>query len=299
MSRYMWVDARKAEGFEVKAACQAIEVPTSSYYDFKVREASGPSEEEWDEAILINEMRKVHDDLDDAYGSPRMTDELADRGLCANHKRVERLMAANGLHARDGRRRKIRTTIPDLTAPPLPDLIGRDFHVGDPGERSCGDITYVPTDEGWLYLADVLDLGSRRVIGFAMESHMRTELVSSAMEMAIDSRGGDVSSMIFHHDRGSQYMSREFRELCERHGICQSTGRVGSCLDNAAAESFWATLKRELVSRYRFASRAQARRIIIAWINHYNAVRRHSSLGNVPPIEWELRYYRSIMVEAA
>ena len=125
-------------------------------------------------------MRKVHDDLDDAYGSPRMTDELADRGLCANHKRIERLMAANGLHAKDGRRRKIRTTIPDLTAPPLPDLIGRDFHVGCPGERTCGDITYVPTDEGWLYLADVLDLGSRRVIGFAMESHMRTELVVSA-----------------------------------------------------------------------------------------------------------------------
>jgi transposase InsO family protein len=137
------------------------------------------------------------------------------------------------------------------------------------------------------------------VIGFAMESHMRTELVSSAMDMAIDSRGGDVSSMIFHHDRGSQYMSREFRELCDSNDIRQSTGRVGSCLDNAAAESFWATLKRELVSRYRFASRAQARRVIIAWINHYNAVRRHSSLGNVAPIEWELRYYRSIMVEAA
>jgi putative transposase len=299
MSRYMWVDARKAEGFEVKAACQAAEVATSSYYDFKVREASGPSEQEWDEAILINEMRKVHDDLDDAYGSPRMTDELADRGFCDNHKRIERLMAQNGLHAKDGRRRKIRTTIPDVTAPALPDLIGRDFHVGEPGQRTCGDITYVRTDEGWLYLADVLDLGSRRVIGFAMESHMRTELVSSAMDMAIRTRGGDVASMIFHHDRGSQYMSREFRELCERHSICQSTGRVGSCLDNAAAESFWAALKRELVSRYRFASRAQAKRVIVAWINHYNAVRRHSSLGNVAPIKWELRHYGLITEQAA
>ena len=105
--------------------------------------------------------------------------------------------------------------------------------------------------------------------------------------------------MIFHHDRGSQYMSQEFRALCESHGILQSTGSVGSCQDNAAAESLWATLKRELVSRYRFGSRAQARRPIIAWINHYNAVRRHSSLGNVPPIEWELRHYRSIMAQAA
>ena len=137
-------------------------------------------------------------------------------------------------------------------------------------------------------MADVEDIGSRRILGFAMAEHMRTELVASAMDMAIAVRGGDVEGMIFHHDRGAQYMSREFRELCERHGIEQSTGRTGSSLDNAVAESLWASLKRELVSRCRFASRAEARRAIIAWINHYNAVRLHSSLGGVPPIEWEL-----------
>jgi len=299
MSRYGWVDSRKAEGFEVKAACQVAGVSTSAYYDFKAREAAGPSEADWEEALLINEIHLVHDHLDDTYGSPRMTDELCDRGFCVNHKRVERLMAENGLYARDGRRRKLRTTIPDVSAPPLPDLIGRDFSVGEPGERSCGDITYVPTDEGWLYLADVLDLGSRRIIGFAMEDHMRTELVAKAMDMAIATRGGDVAGMAFHHDRGAQYLSREFRRLCEHRGICQSSGRTGSSHDNAVAESFWATLKRELVSRYRFASRAQARRVIIAWINHYNAVRRHSSLGNVPPLEWELRHYRAQMAQAA
>jgi hypothetical protein len=118
MSRYMWVDARKADGFEIKAACQVAEVSTSTYYDFKAREGLGPTEAEWDEAILVNEIIDVHRYLDDTYGSPRMTDELRDRGFGVTHKQVERLMAENGLYAKDGRRRKLRTTIPDISAPP-------------------------------------------------------------------------------------------------------------------------------------------------------------------------------------
>ncbi|MGH9208455.1 MAG: IS3 family transposase [Acidimicrobiales bacterium] len=292
MSRYRHVSTMKAEGFSIHAACAAAEVSTSAYYDWMVK-AGGPTDAEWDEAILVNEMIEVHRTLDDTYGSPRMTDELARRGFCVNHKRTERLMAEHGLYAKDGRRKKVRTTIPDVTAPPLPDLVRRDFTVGEPGQRTCGDITYIPTDEGWLYLADVLDLGSRRIVGFAMGERMPWELVGSAMEMAIATRGCDVEGMIFHHDRGAQYLSRDFRMLCAKHRIDQSVGRIGSSQDNAVAESFWASLKRELVSRYRFATRADARRAIIAWINHYNAVRLHSSLGNVPPIEWELRFTRS------
>jgi transposase InsO family protein len=281
----------KAEGFPIDAACSAAEVSTSAYYGWLARSAA-PTEAEWDEALLVNEMYKVHDDLDDTYGSPRMTAELAARGFCANHKRVERLMAENGIYATDGRRRKVRTTIPDVSAPPLPDLVKRDFTVGEPGERTCGDITYIGTDEGWLYLADVLDLGSRRVVGYAMGERMPWELVGGALEMAIDTRGGDVAGMVFHHDRGAQYMGKDFRALCDKHHVVQSVGRIGSSHDNAVAESFWATLKRELISRYRFATRAEARRAIIAWINHYNALRRHSTLGNVSPIEWELRCAR-------
>ncbi len=165
--------------------------------------------------------------------------------------------------------------------------------------RTCGDITYIPTGEGWLYLADVLDLGSRRCVGYAMESHMRSELVEAALEMAVVARGGEVVGMIFHHDRGAQYMGRDFRTRCEKHKIDQSVGRIGSSQDNAVAESFWATLKRELVSRCRFATRADARRAIIAWINHYNALRRHSTLGNVAPLEWELRWFQTQIAEAA
>jgi transposase InsO family protein len=292
VSRYRVVSTMKAEGFPVDAACEVAEVSTSAYYEWTAKTGAGRIDAEWDEALVINEMHKVHDDLDDSYGSPRMTTELASRGLCTNHKRVERLMAANGIYARDGRRKKVRTTIPDVSAPSLPDLVGRRFAPGEPGERTCGDITYIPTGEGWLYLADVLDLGSRRLVGYAMDERMPTELVARALEMAVELRGGDVEGMIFHHDRGAQYMARDFRSLCAKHQIAQSVGRIGSSHDNAVAESFWATLKRELVHRCRFATRAEARRAIIAWTNHYNAVRRHSTIGNVAPIEWELRFAR-------
>ena len=298
MSRYRFVSTMKAEGFPIQAACEAAEVSASAYYDWLAKTAGGPTDAEWDEAILINEMIDVHRHLDDTYGSPRMTTELRRRGHCVNHKRTERLMAENAIYAKDGRRKKVRTTIPDVSAPPLPDLVKRDFSVGAPGERTCGDITYIPTDEGWLYLADVLDLGSRRVVGFAMDARMPWKLVASALEMAIAARGGDVTDMVFHHDRGAQYLSRDFRALCAKHHVVQSVGRIGSSQDNAVSESFWASLKRELVSRCRFSTRADARRAIVAWINHYNAVRLHSTLGNVPPIEWELRFARRQLLAA-
>ncbi len=292
MSRYRWIAARKAEGHSVRLACSALRVSASSYYEWRRRHGAGPSERDLDEAYLVQAIIAIHDTLDDTYGSPRLTSELRQRGFCANHKRIERLVKEHGLYARDARRKKVRTTIPDVSAPPLPDLVQRDFSVGESGRRTCGDITYIPTDEGWLYLADVEDLGSRRIVGYAMDDHMRTELVEKALTMAVAMRGGDVAGMIFHHDRGSQYMSGDFRRLCARHEIHQSVGRTGSCRDNAVAESFWATLKREFVDRFRFESRAEAKRAIIGWINHYNALRQHSSINNLSPIEWELQFAR-------
>ena len=274
-----------------------MQVSSSGYYEWR-QHHERPSERDFDEAYLVNEIHDIHDHFDDSYGSPRLTRELLNRGFFVNHKRVERLVAIYGLYAVDARRKKVRTTIPDLWAPPLPDRIRRDFSVGEPGKRTCGDITYIRTDEGWLYLASVLDLGSRRIVGYAMESHMRTELVSRALTMAINCRGGDVNEMIFHHDRGAQYMSNDFRELCEANGILQSVGRTGSCHDNAVAESLWATMKREFVHRYRFASRGDARRAITGWINRYNAVRQHSSINGMTPIEWELQFVRR-QVQAA
>jgi transposase InsO family protein len=293
VTRYRWIDQRKAEGFQVAAACQVAQVCSSAYYEWRaeIEAGRGRYERAWSDAIVVNEIVDVHRHLDPTYGSPRMTAELRRRGHCINEKRTERLMRENGMCARDARRKKVRTTIPDVTAPPLPDLIGRDFAVGEPGLRTCGDITYVGTAEGWLYVASVLDLGSRRLVGYAMDERMPAELIGRALDMAAEFRGG-VRGMVFHHDRGSQYLSREFRERCELHGVVQSVGRIGSSHDNAVAESFWATLKRECVERHRFETRADARRAIIAWINHYNAVRLHSTIGNVTPIEWELAFAR-------
>jgi putative transposase len=289
VSRYRHVSAMKAEGFPVRAACAAAEVSPSAYYAWLDRSVA-PTEVEWEEAILVNTIVDLHEASDATYGSPRMTPALRRHGFCINHKRVERLMREHRIIGVTPRR-SVRTTIRDDLAPPLPDLIGQDFSPGAPNKRYCGDITYVPTGEGWLYLATVLDLGSRRLAGWAMADHMRAELVQAAIEAALELRGS-LAGVTFHSDRGSQYLSGDFRAHCERLGVTQSAGRVATCFDNSAAESFFSSLKRELVHRYRFATRADAIAAITAWINRYNTVRLHSTIGYVPPVEWELRYRR-------
>ncbi|MGH9030081.1 MAG: IS3 family transposase [Acidimicrobiales bacterium] len=297
MSRYRHVDAMKAEGFAVRAACRAAEVSSAAYYEWRERDLAGPSEATRAEVELVAEIREIHTELDKSYGSPRVTRELKRRGRRVNHKRVERLMAENDI-AGVTERRRVRTTIPAEGAPPLPDLVERRFSPGAPDVAWAGDITYIGTDEGWLYLSSVLDLGSRRLIGWQMDDNMSTPLVADALAMAVELRGG-ARGVTFHSDRGSQYLSGTYRGLCEHHGIRQSAGRVATCFDNSVAEAFWSSLKRELVHRFRFATRAQARAAVEAWIRRYNAVRLHSSLDYVPPIEWELNYRRSQLQQAA
>jgi transposase InsO family protein len=199
----------KAEGFPVRAACESAEVSTSADYDWCAKVAAGPSTREWDETLVVNEMLGVHARHDDTYGSPRMTAELQRRGNCGNHARIERLVAEHGIVAAGGQRRRVRTTTPGVAAPPLPDLVRRDFSVGEPGLRACGDITYIPTAEGWLSLASVLGLGSRRLVGWAMGERMPSELCRDPINMAVATRGGEVRGMIFPHDRGSQYLSSD------------------------------------------------------------------------------------------
>lgn len=289
MTRYRWVAARKADGFPATMACAAAEVSRQAFYDWTARDAAGPTPAEEAEARLVAAMRAIHDDLDDTYGSPRMGPELADRGWHVNHKRVERLMRVHGIVGVH-KPAKVRTTIPAEAAPPLPDLVGRRFAPGAPDVAWCGDITYVPTGEGWLYVASVLDIGSRRLLGYAMADHMRTELVVDALKMAAAARGNNTSGIIFHGDRGAQYMSGDYRDLIAELEMVQSVGRTGVCWDNAVAESFWSSLKREVVHRYRFDDRPGARRAIFAWINTYNHRRLHSSLGYQPPAKWETKY---------
>jgi len=199
VSRYKWIAARKAEGFPIKAACKIAEVSRQAFNDWRKKRVAGSTEAEQAEAELVAVMREIQIESDDTYGQPRMTPELRERGFNVNHKRVERLMRKHsivGVH----KPAKVRTTIPAENNAPMPDLIRRNFAPGEPDVAWVGDITYVPTGQGWLYLASVLDLGSRRWLGYSMADHMRTELVADALDMAVATRSGLVKGTIFHGD---------------------------------------------------------------------------------------------------
>lgn len=298
MTRYRWVAARKAEGFPTKTVCAVAGVSTSGFYAWCTRVQAGPTVAQRREEALVDEIRSIHVEFDGTYGEPRMTPELRHRGHLVNHKRVARLMRHHrivGVHKPP----KVRTTIPAEDSPPLPDLVSRRFAPGEPDVAWVGDITYVRTGEGWLYFASVIDLGSRRWLGYSMADHMRTKLVADALNMAAGVRGGRTEGIIFHGDRGAQYLSGDYRKLVKDLKMRQSVSRTGVCWDNSVAESAWSSLKRELVHRYRFNTRVEARRAIFTWINRYNTRRRHSTLGYVPPIEWEHTYHLTQAAPAA
>jgi putative transposase len=285
VTRYRCVDAQKAEGFAVTAACEVVGVSRSAYYAWAAERDQGPSQRELRDARLLAEIRTIHGEHPD-YGSPRMTVELERRGEPANHKKVEEMMAAHGIVARRHRRRR-NLTKADKNAPVIPDLVGRLFDPDDIDVTWVGDVTCVPTDEGWLYLASVIDLGSRRLLGYSMSERPDTAHVINAVEMAVAARGRTkMPGTIFHSDRGSTYTSARYRQTCERLGLRQSVGRTGSCLDNAVAEAWFASLKKEL-GRKHFTTRAQARRAIFAWVNYYNFSRLHSACRYRPPAEYE------------
>lgn len=291
MTRFGCVEDQKAVGFTVVAACDAAGVSTSGYYDWAEREKADPTDRRVEEAHLVELMVEIWEASDGSYGVPRMERELRRSGLVVNHKRVRRLMGRHNMAGRAYRRR-VTTTVPGPDGYKIPDLVGRGFEPGAPDVAWCQDITYIPTGEGWLFLASVLDLGSRRLLGYSMADHMRTELVLDALDMAVAARGGDdaVEGIICHADRGSQYTSNDYLDACAARKMLPSVGRTGVCWDNAVAESFWASLKRECLIGRTFETRAEARRAIFKWINWYNTSRLHSSLNHVPPVEWEAGY---------
>jgi len=292
--RYECVDDQKAAGFPVTMACEAAAVSTSGFYDWVKRGDDGPTERQLADADLVEVMRETHRASDGSYGVPRMYRALRKAGHVVNRKRVRRLMRRHGLAGRFISKR-CRTTFPGDSAYPIPDLIGRRFAPGRPDAAWVQDITYIATGEGWLYLASTLDLGSRRLLGYSMAEHMRTDLVLDALRMAIDARGGTeaVAGIIAHADRGTQYTSNDYLTFCGTHQLRPSVGRTGVCWDNSVAESFWATLKRECIKDRVFATRADARRAIFTWINWYNQTRLHSTLNHVSPTEWEQQYQQA------
>jgi putative transposase len=227
------------------------------------------------------------------YGSPRIHAELSENGWAVAEKTVADSMARQGLVARPKRRFRSLTR-PDKAAEPLPDLLKRDFSASRPDEKWCGDLTEIPTVEGKLYLASVLDLAARRIPGFAMGEHHDAGLAIGALQMAAAVRGGDVAGVIFHSDKGSEFTASDFAAACDRLGVTQSMGRVGSCFDSAVIESWHSTLEFELLSRHRFATKAEARRAVARYIDIYNTTRRHSTCQMVSPADYE-----ALLVEQA
>jgi putative transposase len=290
VTRYRCVDAQKAAGFPVVAACQAAGVTRSAYYAWTTRARQGPSDHDREEARLVSEIRRIHACSGGTYGVPRVHAELRRHGLAVNHKRVERLMRTHGIVGYRPRRRRSLTR-PDAGAAPAPDLLGRLFDPEQPDVAWCGDVTWIPTDEGWLYLASVIDLASRHLVGYSMGTHHDAALVVAALDAAAATRGGrPMPDTIFHADRGAEYTSTACADTCTRLGLRRSMSRTGSCLDNAVAESWFASLKVELVDRAHYRTRAEARAAIFAWIAWYNRFRLHSANGYLPPIEWEQQH---------
>ncbi|THA22909.1 IS3 family transposase, partial [Streptomyces sp. A1547] len=273
--------------FGVTRLCSMLGISRSSFYYWR-RTAPARAARQIAEAGLADRIRKVHQDSDGAYGAPRITAELRDEGgPVVNHKRVARIMRAIGLEGVRLRRRH-RTTVADQAAVKAPDLIGRDFTAAVVNTKYVGDITYLPVSGAKpLYLATVIDLASRRLAGWAIADHMRTELVIDALTAAKRTRGS-LTGAVMHTDHGSQYTSRAFAETCRSVGVRQSMGAIGSSADNAAAESFNAAFKREtLKGRKAWSSEREARIDAFRWLTRYNTRRRHSRLGQRSPIAYE------------
>jgi putative transposase len=292
MSRLRFVEAEKAQHHNVAKACELLEVSRSAFYDFAQHR---PSARALADDELAERIGAIFEASRGTYGWPRVHRALRDEGVHASRKRVARIMRLKGLIGRC-RRRWTKTTISDPETRAI-DLLKRCFgpETVELDRVYVSDITYVWTWEGWLYLVTVIDLASRRVVGWSMADHMRTELVSDALRMSVAARAPG-PGLIFHSDRGTQYTSSEFTELLAEHRMVQSLSRPRQCWDNAVAESFFSSLKEELIHRRSWATRAQARTAIVDYIEvFYNRRRLHSSLGYLTPADYEARRRRQVV----
>ena len=291
MNVYPFIEAERVERSNARRACVMLEVSRAAYYGWG---RQIPSARQSSDEALLAKIKDIHTASRGTYGSPRVHAQLRNDGQACGRKRVARLMRHNSIVGRCKRRFR-RTTIADPDAATTAvDLVKRSF-VPDANEIDrlwCSDVTYIRTWEGWLYLATVIDVASRRVVGWAMADHMRTELVCDALRMAIHHRR-PAPGLILHSDRGSQYASTVFGDLLDANGIRQSLSRPGQCWDNAVAESFFATLKTELVHMHAWPTRAQARNAIFEFMEvFYNRLRLHSALRYLSPEDYQRRRAR-------
>jgi transposase InsO family protein len=285
---YPFIEAEKAGNHNVTRACEPLLVSRSAYYTDRTNPGSRHARRDVE---LTAKIVEIHDQSKQTYGSPRVHHELQAQGQRCSRKRVARLMRQIDRQGRTPRRWK-NTTIADPAAATRPDLIGRDFAIDPdqpaaPDTRWCGDITYIHTWQGWLYLATVIDLASRRVVGWAVADHLRTDLVADALIEAVNRRR-PAPGVVFHSDRGCQYTSTQYATLATSLGVTLSVGRRGQCWDNAVAESFFSTLKTELIHRRPWPTHKATASAIFDYIEGwYNTRRRHSTLGYLSPTTYE------------
>lgn len=280
--------ASKEVAFPVLAMCRTLGVTRSGFYAWKKRPKSARAQAD---AQLAVEVAATHEKSRKRYGSPRIHRALRNRGVRVGAKRIARLMRERSIVARQKRRFR-RTTDSNHANPIAPNVLARDFAPAAPNQAWAGDVTYIATSDGWLYLAVLLDLFSRRVVGWAMSTSNDTALALAALRSAVGARHAVPPGLVHHTDRGSPYASQDYRDALTEHGMIQSMSRTGDCWDNAVAESFFATLRAELVDGETYASARAAERSIGDYIeSFYNVERLHSHLDYVSPIEFELKYH--------
>ncbi len=280
--KYAWINTQR-KAYPLPAMCQTLSVSISGYRAWKG--GGSPNRKRLTEAQMLTLIRAIHQEIKGAYGSPRMVEELRGRGFPASKVRVERLMRENGIRARHQRRYKA-TTDSKHGLPVAPNLLDRNFQPTAPNRVWTADLTYVWTDEGWLYLAVVLDLFNREIVGWSIKSRMTADIVTDALTMAWFRRK-PAPGLMHHSDRGSQYASHVFQRQLTEYGMIASMSRKGNCWDNAPTESFFNSLKNELVHGARYATRSEAVADLFDYIEvFYNRSRRHSTLGYQSPIQF-------------
>ena len=286
----------------VTIACEVLGVSSSGYFEHCKRKSQAKPSKPWANRRISNEellahIRAIHEEVKHEYGWPRMYKELVGRGIRVGKDRVRRLMKLHGIRAR-GKKKYVVTTDSKHNLPIAQNLLDRNFSVCAPNQVWSGDITYIATDEGWLYLAAVIDLFSRQVVGWSMKGHMQSSLVTDALRMAWFRRQPQ-NGLIFHSDRGSQYCGDEFQDALKEYKMKSSMSRKGNCWDNAPTESLWGRLKVGRLYGRKFETRREAMDEVISWLTFYNFSRLHSTLGYMSPMKFEERWYAERELKAA
>lgn len=294
--RYAWIERHKRD-WPVSTQCEVLGVSPSGYHEHFARRATPAQRQHVSNDALLIHIKAIHGETKGEYGWPRVCKELRARAIRVGKERVRKLMALHGIKARAKRKYKA-TTDSNHSLPVAPNLLNRQFAVSQPNRVWTSDITYIATDEGWLYLTVVIDLFSRQVVGWAMRPHMRKELVLDALRMAWFRRHPD-AGLIFHSDRGSQYCSEEFQAALSSYGMRASMSRRGNCWDNAPTESLWGSLKVARVHGVRFETRRAAMDEVIDWLAFYNHRRLHSTLDYLSPMQFERKWLADQIRQAA